>query len=375
MKSRVSVVRCSDYERAAVEAAVREACSSADFPDVKGRSVLLKPNILKGADPDEAVSTHPEVMRATIRFVKSQGAARVLVGESPGFQVGNAAFRKSGLLAVAEEEGAEWVDFSEGLQVDNPTGKVVRNFTIAKAAVEADVLVSVCKLKNHQLMYFTGAMKNLFGCVPGLLKPQFHMRFTDRARFGQMLTDLNAALRSDFSIMDAIVGMEGPGPGSGYPRKIGAVLASRDPVALDRTACRIIDLDPRLVVNLEDALTRGLWIAADDEIEIVGADPRELRIADWKHIPREAGGERKIPPAFRNLFVSRPFFSRRRCIACKACVTICPGAALELVPDPKARGKKSVKVDYDKCIRCYCCHEVCADDAIVVRKWRPLGFA
>jgi Pyruvate/2-oxoacid:ferredoxin oxidoreductase delta subunit len=189
-----------------------------------------------------------------------------------------------------------------------------------------------------------------------------------------MLTDLNLALRSHFSLMDAIVGMEGPGPGSGYPRTLGLVLASRDPLALDMTACRAIGLDPHLVANLEDALGRGVWIKAEDEIELLGPSIAEVAVADWKQVPRQAA-DRKIPPAFRNLFVSRPFFSRTRCSACKACVTICPGAALELVPDPQARAKKSVRVDYDKCIRCYCCHEVCADEAIVVKRWRPLGFA
>jgi uncharacterized protein (DUF362 family) len=374
MKTLVSIVGCAEYNQATVDLAVKQACDTADFPDVSGKSVLLKPNILMGADPDRAVSTHPQVMRSAIRYVKSRGAARVLIGESPGFQVGTATFKKSGIFQAAAEEGAEWVDFSEGLQVDNPGGKVVKSFTIAKAAVEADILVSMCKLKNHTLMYFTGAMKNLLGCVPGLLKPQFHMRFPDRLRFGQMLTDLNLALRSDFSIMDAIVGMEGPGPGSGYPRAVGAILASADPLALDRTACRIINLDPDLVANLEDAKGRGVWISSDAEIEIVGTQPEDIVVEDWKHVPRVAVSERKIPPVFRNLFVSRPFFSRTKCVACKACVTICPVQALELVPDPKAKVKKSVRVNYDTCIRCYCCHEVCADDAIIVKRRRPIGF-
>ena len=286
--------------------------------------------------------------------------------------MGTSTFRKSGLLDAALEEGAEWVDFSDGVPVDNPEGKVVKNFIFAREAVEADVLVSLCKLKNHTLMYFTGAMKNLFGCIPGLLKPQFHMRFPDRRFFGQMLTDVNVALRSNFSLMDAIVGMEGPGPGSGVPRKIGAILASIDPLALDRTACRIIGLDPDLVPNLEDAIGRDLWITSDEDIELIGANPNDIRINDWKQIPRESTGKRNIPPALRNLFVGRPFFSRRSCIACGACVAICPEKALELLPDARGKVKQRIDVDYDKCIRCYCCHEVCPEDAIVVRRMKPL---
>ncbi|HUX37362.1 MAG TPA: DUF362 domain-containing protein [Rectinemataceae bacterium] len=374
MKAQVSIQRCASYEQGAVDAALRSACDAAGFPDASGKTVLLKPNILKGASPDQAVSTHPAILRAAIHYAKSRGAARVQVGESPAFQVGTAAFKKSGLLEAAAEEGAEWVDFLDAVQVENPQGKVVRNFTIARAAKEADILVSLCKLKTHQLMYFTGAMKNLFGCVPGLQKSQFHLRFPDRERFGQMITDLNLALRSHFSLMDGIVGMEGPGPGSGYPRSLGLVLASRDPLALDMTACRTVDLDPHLVANLEDALGRGAWIGSEDDIELIGPSISEVAVNDWKHVSRQTS-DRKITSIFRNLAVSRPFFSRKKCSACKACVTICPGAALDLVPDPAARAQKSVRVDYDKCIRCYCCHEVCADDAIVVRRWRPQGFA
>ena len=141
MKALVSVVRCAEYDQAAVDAAVKEACDAAGFPDATGKSVLFKPNILKSAEPDEAVCTHPAVLRAAIRYAKSRGAARVLVGESPGFQVGTAAFRKSGLLEATASEGAEWVDFADSVQVENPEGKVVKNFTLARAAVDqGDVL-------------------------------------------------------------------------------------------------------------------------------------------------------------------------------------------------------------------------------------------
>lgn len=373
MKSQVAIIPCADYELAAVEAAVAQACDAAGFPDVQGKTVLLKPNILRGAEPEKAVSTHPAVLRAAIRYAKAHGAARVLVGESPGFQAGNSAFRKSGLLEAAKAEGAQWVDFSESVQVPVPEGRLVKNFTVAKAAMDADVLVSLCKLKTHTLMYYTGAMKNLFGCVPGLQKPQFHMRFPDRGLFGQMITDLNLALKAEFSLMDAVVGMEGPGPGSGFPRPIGAVLASRDPLALDWAACGIIGLDPHLVANLEDALGRGAWVGSEGDIEVLGTRPEALRIADWKHVPRAGSGGRAMPPALQNLLVGRPFFSRKTCVACGACVTICPGAALELVAEPKAKTGNRIAVDYKKCIRCYCCHEVCPEDAIVVRRLAPLG--
>ncbi|HTX71555.1 MAG TPA: DUF362 domain-containing protein [Rectinemataceae bacterium] len=374
MKSAVAMLQCRDYSGALVEDAVRRACDLAGFPEVSGKTVLLKPNILKAAAPDEAVTTHPEVLRAVIRYAKSHGASRILVGDSPGFQLGAAAFRKSGLIQVTEAEGAEWSDFSEGVEVANPQGRLVKSFTLARAAVEADVLVSLPKLKNHTLMYFTGAMKNLFGCIPGLQKPPFHLRFPDRRRFGEMLVDLNIALRCDFALMDGIVGMEGPGPGAGYPRRVGAILASRDPLALDRSACAVIGLDPDLVVNLAEGLTRGLWIGSDAEIEYPAQRPQAFFVPDWKHVPREERRLGRMPAPLRNLFVGRPFFSRRKCIACGGCVEICPGNALSLQSVPGTRTGRAVRVDYKACIRCYCCHEVCPADAIRVSRLRPLGF-
>ncbi|MDP3179462.1 MAG: DUF362 domain-containing protein, partial [Spirochaetaceae bacterium] len=214
MKALVHIARCPDYDQERVDEAVREACESANFPDAVGKTVLFKPNILIGANPDRAVSTHPSVLRAAIRYAKAKGAARVLVGDSPSFQAGGSAFRKSGLQDAAQEEGAEWADFEVGERLDAPEGRVAMGFTVASAALQADVLVSLCKLKNHTLMYYTGALKNLFGCIPGLLKAQFHVRFPDRKRFGVMLNDLAQALAPEFSLMDAVIGMEGPGPGS-----------------------------------------------------------------------------------------------------------------------------------------------------------------
>ncbi len=371
MSAIVSLVRQDDYEPQAVAAAYAEACELAGFPDVRGKSVLFKPNILLGAAPEQAATTHPAVLRAAIRHARSKGAARVLVGESPGFQVGDQAFRASGLLAAAEAEGAEWVDFMEAAKLDAPRGKAVKSFQVARAALEADLLVSLAKLKNHTLMGYTGALKNLFGCVPGLQKPGFHLRFPDAAAFALMLNDLAQALAPDFAVIDGIVGMEGPGPGSGYPRKVGVLVASRDPLAADRTACRVVGIDPDAIPNLKDGLERRAWISSDAEIELRGAPLAELRVHDWKPAPRRA--KSSLPPFLKDLAVPRPWFDRASCVACGACVEICPADALGLVDDAKGAEGRSVRVDHGACIRCYCCHEVCPADAITVRRLKPRG--
>ncbi|MBN1242063.1 MAG: DUF362 domain-containing protein [Spirochaetales bacterium] len=371
MSAIVSLVRQDDYEPEAVAAACAEAFELAGFPDVRGRTVLLKPNILLGIAPEAAATTHPEVLRAAIRQVRARGAKHVLVGDSPGFQVGDQAFRATGLLQVAEAEGAEWVDFMDAARLEAPRGKALKSFNVARAALEADVLVSLAKLKNHTLMGYTGALKNLFGCVPGLQKPAFHLRFPDPAAFALMLNDLAQALEPDFALIDGIVGMEGPGPGSGYPRKVGALIASRDPLAADRTACRIVGIDPDSVPNLKDGLERRAWISSDAEIEVRGASLESLVVRDWKPAPRSPVSS--LPSFLKNLATPRPWFDRARCIACGACLHICPAAALVLVDDARGATGRSVRVDHGACIRCYCCHEVCPADAITVRRLKPRG--
>jgi uncharacterized protein (DUF362 family) len=216
----VSVVKCGEYRLFELKEKIREAVKLAGAPHVKGKKVLLKPNILSGAAPEKAVTTHPEFVKAAITVFQEMGA-EVLVGDSPGFQNPDTAGKKSGIRQVTEETGAVWADFTRETEVMNPEGKLVKRFRVAEVFNEADLIVSLPKLKTHSLMYYTGAMKNLFGMVVGLKKGQYHVRFPDRENFAAMLVDLNVLLKPGFALMDGIVGMEGPGPGSGTPRKAG----------------------------------------------------------------------------------------------------------------------------------------------------------
>ena len=217
----VSLVACASYDPAVLRAAAARAFDLADGPDPSGKTVLLKPNLLSASHPDKAVTTHPEVLRAAIRLFRERGAARILVGESPGWQSASLVAGRTGTRAVVEEEGAEWADFSESAVLEVPEGRVVKRFDVARAALDADILVSLPKLKTHKLLYFTGAAKNLFGIVPGLGKSRYHLRYPERREFGAMITDLVLASKPAFALMDAGVGMEGPGPGNGTPRPLG----------------------------------------------------------------------------------------------------------------------------------------------------------
>ena len=370
MKTTISILPCGDYDRIAVLEAVAEAARKAGGLDVAGKTVLLKPNLLATAEVDSAVTTHPEILRAVIRLVKSLGARRVLVGDSPAFQSGDAVGIKCGLKPVALEEGAEWVDFSETVDVGVPEGQLVKRFAIARVVTEVDVVISVCRLKNHSFMHFTGAVKNLFGVIAGLQKSAFHLRFPGKPEFGAMLADLMLAVKPGYAIMDAIVGMEGPGPRNGSPKKLGYVLAGANLFALDWVASSIVGYDPMDIPYLKVAAGNPVYGFDPAGIETTGLSLEQARVKDFKRVPIVADSPLRwsgpIRGILRNLGVPRPFFSSEKCVLCGACVKICPAGAL--VISGKNGDKRFVAIDYGKCLRCYCCHEVCPEDAIALKR-------
>lgn len=372
----VGLVDRRGYDEAAVEAAAREAVRVAFGPEAlkafKSATVLLKPNILLASAPERAATTHPAVVRAAIRIARDAGARRVLVGDSPGWQPTGMAAAKAGIAELARAEGAELADFSQGVEVELPEGSLIKRFELARPVVEAELLVNLPKLKTHGLMYYTGAVKNLFGCIPGLKKSAFHLRFPGRKEFAAMLADLYLAVKPGVCLMDAVVGMEGPGPNNGRPREIGLIMASRSGFALDWVAAGLIGYAPRDIPYLAHAADDPRYGFDPAEIRTVGEDPQARVIRDFERVRVLKDNDifKKHLPAWahrliKNLSVARPFFSAERCVRCSACVKICPARCLGLEP-----GARAPAVDYGACIRCYCCHEVCPADAIELRR-RP----
>ncbi len=371
MRSTVSIVACADYSLGPVLQAIADAVDLAGGLEVAGRSVLVKPNMLASASPRQAVSTHPEFLRALIRVLKARGARRILVGDSPAFQSTDAVGQWNGLKPVTLEEGAEWIDFDDPVDVPTPEALLVKRFTVARVVTEVDLVLSLCKLKTHGLMYFTGAVKNLFGIIPGLRKSSLHMRFPGKAEFGTMLADLTLAARPAYAIMDGIVAMEGAGPYGGEPRQVGLVLAGESLFAVDWVAASLIGYDPLDIPYLRAAADPGLPYAFDPAaIKTAGPPLESVRIRDFKRI-RIVDDGRHGKASFRarlsrEILVPRPVFNRKRCVLCLACVKMCPAKALSVAgADP---GRRHIAVDYSACIRCYCCHEVCQEHAIDLRR-------
>ena len=315
----VSILKCKNYEEAEVVQIMNKLLNSIGLDKITGKKILLKPNILYAAQPEKAVTTHPTVLKAVIKYMQ-KGGNTVVVGDSPAFQNQEAAASKAGLKQVADQCGVQWQDFTQTAVIPAPEGKLVKSFQLASTLNEVDIVISLCKMKTHSLMYYTGAMKNLFGLVPGLSKSALHLRFPDRDNFAQMIVDLNLAVKPNYAIMDAIVGMEGPGPGSGKPRQVGLLLASDNVLALDMTAARIMGYKPETLPILSQALASGFWLKAGEEIDYPLEKAEDLIINDYRLIfhLHDASMFRDYMPgwAFRlikNLTVKRPIFNPKIC--------------------------------------------------------------
>ncbi|HTF99304.1 MAG TPA: DUF362 domain-containing protein [Nitrospirota bacterium] len=367
----VALVRCSDYGRNAVEQAVRKAVDHLGGMQSfvrPGDLVLLKPNLLKARTPEAAVTTHPEVVRTAIRLVREAGG-RAVVGDSPGMGDLKKVAEKAGILDVVHEEGADLVDFTEAVPVKN-TGRFQR-FEVARIACDADVIINLPKLKTHGMTTITGAVKNLFGCIPGKRKVQWHFSTgVNHELFMQMLVELYALLRPQLTIMDAVVGMEGNGPGSGDPRVVGVILAGSDAVAVDAVASHLVGVPLQRHPVLQAAKRSGIGEVRITAIEIIGASIDDIEIVPFR-LPPASHLEWPLPEwtrkSLKNAFTSKPHIDQSICIACGICQQHCPQQAIH-------GNHRGLTVDYRICIRCFCCQEFCPQGAVTVKKGWALTF-
>ena len=380
MDKKVGIERCASYDPGELYGALKRAVELAGGLDVTGKTVLLKPNIVFDAPVEKAICTHPVFLEAAIRLVREMGARRILAGDSPGFQKPGLYSKLSGLGEAAERSGAEWLDFTkEKIELPCTEGRLMKRFGVTSAAREADFIISLPKLKTHQLMYFTGAMKNIFGLIPSMEKTPFHVRFPGIESFASMLVDLNLAVKPSYALMDAVTGMEGPGPSAGTPRHIGLVLASSNLLAMDAAASAIIAYPPEAIPVNREALSRGYWLRDFSEIEYPGLSPADVRIPDYLKIAFKKSSSQVIdfilPPflrKWRDSFAPGPEIQHGRCLRCGDCVRICASGAMSNAGEGKER---RIVIDYRRCIRCFCCHEICPVKAIEISKGRPKNRA
>ncbi len=368
----VSIVKCNDYKENNVREALAEALSAIGGLDMikPGMKVGIKVNLVTGAKPEKAVTTHPVMVCELIKMLTERGA-EVVVGDSPGglynAAVLNGVYAVSGLKPVEKCGGRLNQDFSEK-KAEFSEAKVLKEFEYTAWLDSVDVIINFAKLKTHGMMGMSAAAKNMFGAIPGIVKPEYHFRFPDYDKFAAMIVDLDEYFKPVLNIVDAVVGMEGNGPTMGTPREIGCIIASKNPHKADLVCARVLGIEPERLPILTDAIGRGLCPATLSELDIYG-DPEEFYIPDYNNIAHKKSivfnGDGFIRGAAFKVIQwavrSRPALKKDECVGCRVCENICPAKALKMV------GGKA-KIDRSTCISCFCCQEFCPKGAMKVKQ-------
>lgn len=373
-KSRVAIVKCADYDLPRLKAAIAAALDSiggASLFLAGGRKVLLKPNLMMPKPAGHPATTHVLFVRAVAELFLDKGA-EVTIGESAaGSQAGlsftKASLKASGLEAVAAEIGARLVNFDLGEAVRRPVDNpYASSIPVARAVLDADLVVSLPKLKTHTFAnIITGAVKNMYGTVPGQVKADFHRLAPRPAEFFTVVRDLYGIIRPGLAIFDAVESMEGNGPSAGGLVTTGLIIASSDGVAADAVASELIGVSAEKVLTTRLCAEAGLGRGRIEDIEIVGESLDAARVKSFK-LPATAVVNPVLYKIVLALTKTEPHIDPDACTLCKTCVNSCPVKAMSVPAD-------RVVIDRTACIRCFCCAEVCPQHAIAPKRRFFLG--
>lgn len=367
-KPRVAVAKCSSYSINKVQQATRtclDFLGGLESYINPGDTVLLKPNLLQAKPPEEYITTHPALVEAVINLVKDAGGIPQ-VGDSPGaFQRGMEMYWKvTGLAEVCKRLDVELVNFeTAGSYHKTRNG---RDYHIAKPVLDADLLINLPKIKTHGLTQFTCAIKNLYGTVPGFTKVEYHKQAPQPSQFAELVVDIFALNQPCLHIVDGVIGMEGSGPSSGDPRELGIILAGTDGVALDSFITHTLGRDPLEIPTNRIAYQQGLGESDINKIKIMGETPI---IDNFKWPPNISYTLEMIPAplarALMKFWWTRPAINPEKCNQCKRCQESCPTLALRK-PGLLAEDQKAYipEFDYNDCINCLCCMEMCPQKAV-----------
>jgi uncharacterized protein (DUF362 family)/NAD-dependent dihydropyrimidine dehydrogenase PreA subunit len=368
--SKVVIQECKNYELDKVISKINSGVEKIGGWDTfvsPGDKVLLKVNLIGPKTSETASVTHSEFVRAVARILKELGCI-VWIGDSSGGAIAGIAptaqsFKVAGYEKVAKEEGAEIKNFDrEGVVEVQPQSKFKEKMYLARPIFEADLVINLPKLKTHSAAIYTGAVKNVFGCIPGLRKAKYHKMAPDPYDFGDIIADIHQGGKFDLHIMDGISAMQGEGPTAGEVYKANKIFISSDPLALDVVASKMLGMKKDDIPILTVAHKRGLGEGKLENITIDG---------DYNHIPKLENF--KLPKRYRStkkrntkflvklidFFKTYPRINIKKCKKCNMCIESCPVQAIN-------QGTK--QIDYKKCIECMCCHELCMHKAVELKK-------
>ena len=392
-KSKVIVLSCEEYDEEKIYALLKAGLNQLGGLSHligKDEKILLKPNLLKKAEVEKAVITHPVVVGSFARILREEGYSHIVLADSCGHGTTKGVIHGTGMDTYLKKFQIPAVDYTKGIPVKYPQGIQAKEFILPKELLEADCVISLSKMKTHALERITGAVKNSYGFVYGKNKAIGHTKYPSADSFARMLIDLNRYVKPRLYIMDGIVAMEGNGPGSGDPVPMNVLLMSLDPVALDSVFSRLVCLNPEMVPTCYHGEKMGLGTWKEDRIEVIlekylkkdGDAEEKYSVSgtpiSLSELVKECGN-----PGFDvdrskvrnniwtrlaktlNIFQKKPYIQQEKCVRCGICVNSCPvpGKAVNFL-----KGKDHPPVyNYKKCIRCFCCQEMCPKKAIKVK--------
>ncbi|MFO7820401.1 MAG: DUF362 domain-containing protein [Halanaerobacter sp.] len=371
-KDRVLVLECQEYKveliKKKINTALKKIGGLKSFIAAE-QKVLLKPNLLMAKKPEAGITTHPAVVQAVVELVSETGA-EIVIGDSPGGPfnktVMKRVYQKTGLAKVAQETDAD-LNWNFGRETSNLSeSQILNHLTVGEYIAEADLIINLPKFKTHGLTKMTGGVKNLFGAVPGLLKAEYHMKMPQLDNFSDALLDIALAVRPELTIVDGITAMEGEGPSSGDNYELNRLLVGTNPLAVDVVMADLVGIKAEDVATIAAAKRRDL-VYDLEQIEYLGV---KTKLDEFKTPTIDSSAqllEQRMPEFLadwiRKLVKPKPIFNDSKCVQCGACITSCP-------PQVISKTESGVEADLDNCIRCFCCQELCPEDAVEIhRPW------
>lgn len=365
---KVNIYKCQNYEYENIKKAMDQTIASFDVLKniKKGTKVVIKANLVSAMKPENAVVTHPLLLKYLYDYLINKGAS-VVIGDSPSGMFTETALNNIYKATTLNELGLNLNHNFNKVSTTFKDAEVLKIFDYDEFLKDADIRINFSKLKTHAMMGMSASVKNLFGCIPGTTKLEYHYRFPNHDDFANMLIDINEYFKMDVNIIDAIVGMEGNGPTMGNPRDIGCILSSTNPYALDYIASKLININYEKVNTIQQSINRKLFntenIKINDDIE-------KYIVKDFKLIDNNQSLEfysdsnnlfyKAVSKVTNKLFENKPDVIKKKCISCGKCMRNCPKQAIKMVNGYPV-------IDRSKCIKCYCCQEFCPKGAMVLK--------
>ncbi|MGC8765794.1 MAG: DUF362 domain-containing protein [Brevinematia bacterium] len=352
---KVVIEDVEDYNSKKIKDAIKKGVLQNGFSFPANEKVLLKPNIFSQNFPEQHSITHFTIVEALCNILKENNC-EIFIGESIAFyQKGltKKAFKTSRIEEVAIKYDARLVPFEEERLIG-----ITQDFTILKKLYlpeilfKVDSIINLPKLKTHSAMRLSGAVKNLYGCIPGGFKQKAHLIAKDDFEFSDILIDLNLLIKPHLNIIDAIYALDGGPTALGRPKKLGKILISDNPFAVDVVVARMIGYEPEDISTLIRAKERGL--VDFDDIEIKG----NFLVKRFNSLIKGDFAKEIKPSIFVTKTYVSPYVDNTVCNKCYKCLEFCTPKAIE-----KSETSYPV-VNYERCVYCYYCFSGCPKKAI-----------